>query len=61
MAFPKDPYMLLSVLNMKLRDNYPSFEALCDDTGEDPAPLTETMKSIGYAYSAEENQFVPDK
>ncbi|MEE3494717.1 MAG: DUF4250 domain-containing protein [Butyrivibrio sp.] len=28
---PKDPVMLLSYMNMKLRDNYSSLEALCDD------------------------------
>ena len=28
---PQDPMMLLSVINMKLRDQYESLEALCDD------------------------------
>ena len=27
---PRDPYMLLSVINMKLRDFYASLDALCD-------------------------------
>ena len=31
MLLPEDPYMLLSVVNMKLRDCYPSLDALCDD------------------------------
>ena len=26
---PKDPAMLLSFINLKLRDYYPSLEALC--------------------------------
>ena len=30
---PKDPVMLLSVINTKLRDRYPSLDALCDDLG----------------------------
>lgn len=28
---PKDPAMLLSIVNMKLRDFYPSLDVLCDD------------------------------
>ena len=28
---PKDPMMLMSVVNTKLRDVYPSLDALCDD------------------------------
>jgi glycine cleavage system regulatory protein len=28
---PKDPFMLLSWVNMKLRDRYESLQALCDD------------------------------
>ncbi|HJB69908.1 MAG TPA: DUF4250 domain-containing protein, partial [Candidatus Flavonifractor avistercoris] len=28
---PKDPVILLSVINTKLRDFYPSLDALCDD------------------------------
>ena len=28
---PKDPVMLLSAVNMKLRDEYASLDALCDD------------------------------
>ena len=28
---PQDPVMLLSLVNTKLRDDYSSLEALCDD------------------------------
>ena len=28
---PKDPMMLMSVINMKLRDFYPSLDELCED------------------------------
>ena len=31
MELPKDPMMLFSVINMKLRDNYSSLDELCDD------------------------------
>lgn len=32
---PNDPVMLLSCINLKLRDFYPSLEAFCEDTDED--------------------------
>ena len=31
MQLPEDPMMLLSFVNMKLRDEYDSLQALCDD------------------------------
>ena len=30
-SLPQDPAMLLSFVNMKLRDEYPSLDAMCDD------------------------------
>ena len=30
-SFPQDPYMLLSMVNMKLRDRFSSLDALCED------------------------------
>ena len=35
MQLPQDPAVLLSYVNMKLRDSYPSLAALCDDLGAD--------------------------
>lgn len=57
MNLPKDPYMLLSVVNMKLRDSYPSFEALCDDMDVSCGEISEALEKIGYAYDGENNQF----
>ncbi len=31
MKLPEDPVMLLSFVNMKLRDQYASLDELCDD------------------------------
>ena len=31
MKLPEDPMMLYSFINMKLRDFYPSLDALCED------------------------------
>ena len=33
MALPNDPIMLLSVVNLKLRDFYKNLDALCEDHG----------------------------
>lgn len=57
MNLPKDPYMLLSVLNMKLRDNYKSFDALCEDMDCDAAEITAAMEKLGYTYDEKVNQF----
>ncbi len=58
MNLPKDPYMLFSVINMKLRDSYGSLEALCDDMDADITEISAALEKLGYAYDAELNQFV---
>lgn len=55
---PKDPAMLLSFINLKLRDFYPSLEAFCEDTGEDRGAIEERLAAIDYHYNEEKNQFV---
>lgn len=55
---PKDPAMLLSYVNLKLRDNYDSFAAMCDDLDVDMAEIIEKLKSIDYEYDENTNQFV---
>ncbi len=54
---PQDPYILLSFINTKLRDQYPSLDALCDGLDADKAELTERLAGAGYAYDPEVNQF----
>lgn len=54
---PKDPVILLSVLNMKLRDKYSSLMELCDDLDEDEAEILKIMSEAGYTYDRENNQF----
>ena len=58
MMIPKDPVMLLSFLNLKLRDYYPTFEALCEDLDISGAEIEEKLKTIGYEYDKSRNQFV---
>lgn len=54
---PKDPMMLLSVINMKLRDQYPSLDALCEDMQIDRDELEKRLKAFGFEYSKENNKF----
>ena len=56
-TLPKDPIMLLSFINMKLRDIYPSLDELCDDMEVDRAFLEATLGQAGYEYSPENNKF----
>lgn len=58
MNLPKDPVLLLSVVNTKLRDYYSSLDALCEDMGEDKQVLTDILKGIDYEYDESGNQFV---
>ena len=57
-GLPKDPVILFSVLNMKLRDFYPSLDALCEDLDEDKQQLIDTMAAAGFRYDAARNAFV---
>jgi hypothetical protein len=57
MNIPEDPTMLYSYLNMKLRDEYPSLDALCEDMDVSKEEILEKMKSIGFEYDSERNRF----
>ena len=43
---PNDPFMLLSFINMKLRDEYDSFESLCDNMDVDSNEIKDKLKHI---------------
>ncbi len=55
---PRDPVMLLSFVNLKLRDYYDSFEAMCEDMDIDGADIRKKLEAIDYCYDEEKNQFV---
>ena len=54
---PNDPMMLFSAVNMLLRDEYKSLDALCDDMNVDRADLEARLKAAGFEYSPEYNKF----
>ncbi len=58
MKLPNDPIMLLSAVNMQLRDYYSSLDELCAAAGKDRSEIEEKLSSVGYKYDALANQFV---
>ena len=56
-GLPKDPIMLMSVINMKLRDFYPSLDDLCEDMDIDRAELVSALESAGFEYNPDNNCF----
>ena len=59
MYIPKDDDMLFSMVNMKLRDQYDSFEDFCECEDIDPARLIVRLNAAGYEYDEENNKFTP--
>lgn len=55
---PKDPMLLLSVVNTKLRDYYNNLDGLCEDLQVDKEWLISTLGGIDYEYEESRNQFV---
>jgi len=54
-----DPYILLGIINMDLRDYYDSLEALEEGQNIDLEVLKEKLDKIGYHYDEKTNQFKP--
>lgn len=55
---PNDPAILLSFINTKLRDFYKSLDELCEDLELDREETENKLRTIGYEYNMERNQFV---
>ena len=55
---PKDPVMLLSFVNLKLRDYYSNLDAMCEDLDVDKQDIVDKLGSIDYTYDSDKNQFV---
>ncbi len=57
MDLPKDPFMLLSLVNMKLRDFYSSLDDMCDDLGVSKNEINNILNSAGFEYDENLNKF----
>lgn len=58
MELPKDPMLLLSVVNTKIRDHYQTLDALCEDMDVNKEELINTLRGIDYEYDKSRHQFV---
>ena len=56
-SLPSNAYVLLSLINTKLRDFYSSLDSLCDDLVEDKEEIINILSTINYHYDKELNQF----
>lgn len=57
MQLPADGAVLLSLINMKLRDAYASLDELCDDLEIDRTELVARLRAAGFGYDAQTNRF----
>lgn len=57
MNLPKDPVILLSVVNTKLRDQYPSLAELAAAYMIPSREIEEKLAHIGYHYDDVQNRF----
>ena len=55
---PRDPVMLLSVINTKLRDYYKDLDSLCQDLEIVKSDLIDKLSMIDYEYDSDKNQFL---
>ncbi len=55
---PQDPIILLSFVNTKLRDEYPSLDELCAALDADREELLRKLEGVGYTYEEQRNQFL---
>lgn len=58
MTIPKDPVILLSFINMHLRDHYSNLSDLCKSMDIKEEELIATLRDIKYEYSPSHNQFI---
>lgn len=55
---PKDPFILLSWINMQLRDYYPNLDELCNSLDLNKKSLEITLGSIDFQYDPKSNSFI---
>ena len=53
---PKDPVLLLSVVNTKLRDEYGSLDELCAALNEERPAIERTLAQLDYQYDPQQNE-----
>ena len=54
---PKDPFILFSYINMKLRDDYASLDELCQKEDIDKDEVVKRLHAAGFEYNEQQNKF----
>jgi len=54
---PQDPFILLSMINMKLRDHHKSLDDFCLSENHQKNQILETLAKVNYIYDPHHNQF----
>ena len=57
MDLPSDPFILLSYVNTKLRDEYDSLDKFCQSEDVDKDTLVSKLHDAGFDYMPQINQF----
>ena len=57
MIIPKDPHILLSYINTKLRDEFISLEELCSSLDVEQHEVENVLNTINYIYDRKQNRF----
>lgn len=52
-----DPNILVSMINMKLRDFYSNLDSYCEDMDISRSIIEEKLENAGYKYHSDINQF----
>lgn len=58
MSIPNDPMILLSFINTKLRDFYPTLDELGKTLDVDTNEIIRKLDTIGYSYDEKLNRFI---
>ena len=54
---PKDPMILLSYINTRLRDDFPDLDTLCGELAISREELEARLAAVGFCYDAAQKRF----
>lgn len=54
---PNDPYMLFSIVNMKLRDENLTLNEFCEEYDVDKSSIVNALQDIGFTYDENLRRF----
>ena len=57
MNLPNDPFMLFSIINMKLRDENLTLNEFCEEYDVDKSSIVNALQDIGFTYDENLRRF----